>query len=168
MNAIVTRKGPRTLELDERAQKFARSLQHTQLDAGHYLYALATSPARERHVHSFNVFMDYELSYIRSVMNRSMLSDGNRSSRDTLPLTQAGETMMKVASFMALKRHSDKPEPAGAKLHPNDFVVGVLLSGSESVDTIVRKQGVPIAAILRARNIVLPPQVSEMLVRAGA
>ena len=169
MNTIVTRRGPRTRSLDNRAEAFARSLRHTQLDAGHYLYALATSPESGQHIRSFNVFMGYEPSYIESALRQSTeLSAGSRSSQEALSLTHAAETMLRVASFMALKRHSDKPEAAGANLHPNDFIAGVLLSGSEPVDAIVRKRGVPVATILRAQKINLPPQVSEMLVRARA
>ncbi len=160
---VLLPRNPWAQKLEERAFRFARNqMHHYNIDAGHYLYALTTAEAYEQPARRFVDRTSFGPGFVKPVVKRSLPRDASRM-MVVEPYTEAGVRMMGIATVIAKERQSQHPVRGGAQIIQSDLIVGILFSGSESVDELLGKAGIQPDALLCQLNIPIPAIVREMI-----
>lgn len=157
-------KSPWANNLEQRAMAFAREqMHHAAIDPGHYLHALTTAGSHELPARRFMRIVPID-SYIVSEVVKSSQPRNAVGPMIVEPLTSAAGRMRLIANLMAEDRQKKYTRREGAQLIQEDFIVGVLLSGSSPVDVLLAKQRISPTAIFDRLGLKLPSPVIDLLV----
>ncbi|MFZ1301554.1 MAG: hypothetical protein WAQ27_03185 [Candidatus Microsaccharimonas sp.] len=148
--------------LEQRALRIHNVLRQPRIDPGHYLYAVSTADSHELPAVRFNRIALLDTQTILTVLKRSQ--DAVTSPPRVVEFYNGpSKRMFHIAGLMSEERQRKFPHRSGPRLTQEDFIVGILLSGSEVVNELLLLQGIEVNTLLRQLNITLAPNVRELL-----